>query len=114
MMRALGVPSEGGLKWTEMVVVQKRGSVFQAEHAAESNNGACANGFTGSPAAGWPCMSDSTCSGSSYTGHGRGMCQWGTQRWASSHGKSWVWIVNHYNNNNGNPSGARSAYLGNH
>lgn len=98
---------------TASVVVQKSGAVFRSEYAAENNGNACANGYTGDPAASWPCMADSTCKGSTFNGHGRGMCQWGSQRWATS-GKDWVWILNHYYNNNGSPSGARSATIGNH
>ena len=37
-----------------------------------------------------------TCSGESKYGHGRGMCQWGSSRWAKSHGKGYNWIVHHY------------------
>jgi Stage II sporulation protein len=35
------------------------------------------------------------CAGQSVNGHGHGMCQWGSQRWAQ-HGKSYDWIVAHY------------------
>ena len=43
-------------------------------------------------------------------GHGRGMCQWGTQR-AALQGQLWSSIEDHYYNNNGNPSGLRSAFM---
>ena len=36
-----------------------------------------------------------TCAGKKKYGHGRGMCQWGSQRWALK-GKSYSWIVSHY------------------
>jgi len=85
---------------------------FKAEYAAENNKNSCADGFIGSPnqdpVKNWPCMSDAVDAGKPFHGHGRGMCQWGTQRWAIQ-GKDYVWIVNHYYNNNGNPSGARSG-----
>ncbi len=46
-------------------------------------------------------MSDIVDAGQTFNGHGRGMCQWGTQRWSINQGKDFVWIVNHYYNNNG-------------
>jgi hypothetical protein len=39
------------------------------------------------------------------------MCQWGTQRWAANQGRNFVWIVDHYYNDNGRPAGARSGVL---
>jgi hypothetical protein len=39
------------------------------------------------------------------------MCQWGTQRWATRLGREYVWIVDHYYNDNGRPSGRRSGRL---
>jgi hypothetical protein len=84
---------------------------FFAEYAAENNDNFCANGFTGSPSFNWPCMSDSVDAGAAFNGHGRGECQWGTQRWSANQGMGYVWITNHYYNDNGNPSGARSGIL---
>jgi hypothetical protein len=84
---------------------------FFAEYAAENNDSACADGFTGSPSANWSCMSDSVDAGQTFNGHGRGMCQWGTQRWAINQARDYLWIVNHYYNNKGSPSGARSGVL---
>jgi hypothetical protein len=49
--------------------------------------------------------------GTTFNGHGRGECQWGTQRWAASQGRDYVWITNHYYNDDGDPSGARSGIL---
>jgi hypothetical protein len=82
-----------------------------AEYAAENNDNFCADGFTGSPSMNWPCMSDAVDAGSAFNGHGRGECQWGTQRWSANQGKDYVWITNHYYNDNGNPSGARNGIL---
>jgi hypothetical protein len=97
---------------TGMIVTNSTGTgPFFAEYAAENNNNACADGFTGSPGANWPCLSDPVDAGQTFNGHGRGMCQWGTQRWAVNQGRDYVWIVNHYYNNNGSPSGARSGVL---
>ena len=36
------------------------------------------------------------CTGRERRGHGRGMCQWGTQRWATERGQNYVWMVEHY------------------
>lgn len=36
------------------------------------------------------------CSGRARNGHGRGMCQWGTQRWATQRNQNYVWMVEHY------------------
>jgi peptidoglycan hydrolase-like amidase len=65
------------------IVVDPRGDVILAEYSAE-NGDPTADGIR-----------DSTCAGMRVDGHGRGMCQWGTQRWAVQ-GKSYQWIVGHY------------------
>lgn len=96
---------------TGSIVVDSTGNnPFFAEYAAENNDSACPDGFTGNNST-WPCMSDAVDAGQTFNGHGRGMCQWGTQRWSVNQGKDFVWIVNHYYNNNGNPSGLRAGYL---
>ena len=95
-----------------MIVVDSTGNnPFFAEYAAENNDNFCADGFTGSPSFNWSCMSDSVDAGQAFNGHGRGMCQWGTQRWSVNQAKDYLWIVDHYYNNNGLPSGARSGIL---
>jgi hypothetical protein len=95
-----------------IIVVNSAGTEpLFAEYAAEDNNNYCADGFTGSPADNWPCLDDFVDAGTTFNGHGRGMCQWGTQRWAVNQARDWMWIVNHYYNDNGNPSGARSGVL---
>jgi peptidoglycan hydrolase-like amidase len=92
---------------TRGAVLVRNGEIFRSEYSAELNNlqGArsctnidrtCGDGFAGSPAAQWPCLPDPLCTGDSCFGHGRGMCQWGTQRWATIYGYGWRWIVNHY------------------
>jgi hypothetical protein len=97
---------------TGMIVTDSSGNnPFFAEYAAENNDSACADGFTGSPSTSWSCMSDSVDAGQTFNGHGRGMCQWGTQRWAVNQARDYLWIVDHYYNNNGSPSGARSGVL---
>ena len=80
------------------------------EYSAENNqlNMPCGDGFT-APTGG--CLADPVCSGEPENGHGRGMCQSGSVRWAtgfkipnhqfdgSTNGfarQDWVWILNHY------------------
>lgn len=105
---------------TGYVVVQN-GEIFRAEYSAELNNlrGArsctnidqslvCGDGSAGSPPAFWPCLPDPVCTGSSCFGHGRGMCQWGTERWARNQSRDWRWIVKHYYSGGG---GLRSSVL---
>lgn len=110
---------------TAGILLQRSGSIFRSEYSAENNSWddpndglsctnsdlSCGNGYAGSPATSWPCLSDSPCTNYGCFGHGRGMCQWGTQRWANNNSKLWKWIVNHYYNNEGNGSGLRTAYM---
>lgn len=103
--------TDNAVDFTSGEVLVKSGATFRSEYAAENNNGPCTDGHTGDPANNWPCMPDTVCQGTSFAGHGRGMCQWGSQRHAVD-GKSYTWILNHYYNDNGNPSGARSANIG--
>ena len=77
-------------------------------------------------------ISDPPCAGKTRFGHGRGTCQWGSQRWATQ-SKSHTWIVEHYypgasvvtvgpggpasiivdsNNANNNPAAAKAEYAG--
>ena len=71
----------------------------RSEYSAENNYGGtsynCSNGKAGGSGA-YACHSDNICSGKTPAGHGRGMCQWGSQRWATNSGKSYTWIINHY------------------
>lgn len=110
---------------TAGILLQRSGSVFRSEYSAENNSWddpndgktcsnsdlSCGDGYAGSPSASWPCLSDNPCIGYGCYGHGRGMCQWGTQRWAYYQGQLWKWIVNHYYNDNGSGSGLRTAYM---
>lgn len=79
------------------IIIRSGDAVF-AEYSAENAN----------PTA--DAVDDPTCEGETQFGHGRGMCQWGTQRWATgacatapcdlgAHGsepKDHVWMVEHY------------------
>lgn len=71
----------------------------RAEYSAENNYGGtsynCSDGFAGGSGA-YACHTDNICSGKTPAGHGRGMCQWGSQRWATNSGKNYTWIINHY------------------
>ena len=108
-------------------------SVFFAEYASNTTGfDTCANGQTGNPnylhaggAGPWPCMLDPIAAGSTGSGHGRGMSQWGTQYWArgtSYNGtlsvkRLWQCIVDHYYNANSNsitvdPTGTGSPGVG--
>ncbi len=76
------------------------GPIARSEYAAETNNFGCGDGFSGCTTCGtpsWPCISDPVCAGKAAFGHWRGMCQWGSQRWAQS-GRDYTWILNHYYN----------------
>lgn len=86
--------------------------VVQSEYSAENNNKGCGNGYSGTGSA-WPCIYDPVCLNNTPNGHGRGLCQWGTVRWATgtlvttsspcslgaahTYGtKTWAQILTHY------------------
>ncbi|HLV41844.1 MAG TPA: T9SS type A sorting domain-containing protein [Brumimicrobium sp.] len=79
------------------ILVKNGTRPVRSEYSAENNWGGrvhnCRNGFAGGSGA-YSCFSDNICSGQTANGHGRGMCQWGSQRWANT--KSYTWIINHY------------------
>jgi hypothetical protein len=87
------------------------GTPFRSEFSSENNMGPpCRTDcFTGRSGSG-PCLNDPPCCGFPLNGHGRGMCQFGTQRWAigaarTGGAKSYVWISEHYYPNNPGYSG---------
>lgn len=41
-------------------------------------------------------VSEPLCTGEARYGHGRGLCQWGSQRWSSQEGYDHRWIIEHY------------------
>ncbi|MFA0961571.1 T9SS type A sorting domain-containing protein [Roseivirga sp. BDSF3-8] len=82
--------------YTAGIMVEKNNSFFFAEYSSENNNSGCGNGYAGTGSS-WPCIYDPLCSGRASFGHGRGMCQFGTQFW-SQDGKDFAWICNHYYN----------------
>lgn len=79
------------------VLVTGANTIAFIEYAAETNNSInCGDGYSGD-IANWPCISDAPCVGSTFSGHHRGMCQWGSHRWAQQ-GKTYTWILDHYYN----------------
>jgi hypothetical protein len=114
--------TDAAIARTPGIVLTRNGSeAASAEYSAENNSWddpgdglacsnndlSCGNGFAGSPANGWPCLADAVGTGHGCFGHGRGMSQWGTQRWAiDASARRWPWIVDHYYNDNANANGA--------
>ena len=95
-------------------ILTNSGGVVRSEYSAENNNKGCGNGYSGTGSS-WPCIYDPVCLNAAPNGHGRGLCQWGTVRWATgtlvaasspcsmgtphSYGsKTWQQILNHYYN----------------
>lgn len=68
---------------TASTFVMKNGVPVFAEYSAENGHPTA----TG--------ISDPPCSGKARFGHGRGTCQWGSQRWALQ-SKGHAWILQHY------------------
>jgi hypothetical protein len=95
------------------------------EYSAENNNSGCGDGYSGTGGtgfkglpcsatsySGWPCIKDDINRGKEQFGHGRGLSQWGSQRWASQRGKSYQWILDHYYNPGGIVRGGGTAVGG--
>ncbi len=98
---------------TRYVLLNSAGNIARSEYSAENNNAGCGDGFSGTGGS-WPCIADPVCTGFALNGHGRGMCQWGSARWATGrrlsssqactssaplHGygtKNWQQILSHY------------------
>ncbi len=98
---------------TRYVLLTSSGNLARSEYSAENNNAGCGDGFSGTGSS-WPCISDPVCTGFALNGHGRGLCQWGSARWATGrrlsssqactssaplHGygtKNWQQILSHY------------------
>ncbi len=77
------------------------GAIAFSEYSAENNclnspDCNCGDGYSGN-GTDWPCIPDPVCAGHDRFGHGRGMCQWGSQRWAQQ-GKTYDSIADHYYN----------------
>ncbi|MCI0717225.1 MAG: T9SS type A sorting domain-containing protein [Chlorobi bacterium] len=93
-------------------ILTNSSGVVRSEYSAENNNKGCGNGYSGTGSS-WPCIYDPVCTNATPNGHGRGLCQWGTVRWATgslvttsspcsmgnlhSYGtKTWQQILTHY------------------
>jgi hypothetical protein len=109
-----------------LMLTRSGSEAASAEYSAENNSWddpgdglscsntdlSCGDGYAGSPATGWPCLADAVGAGHGCFGHGRGMSQWGTQRWAiDASARRWPWIVDHYFNDNGAGTGQRTAQM---
>lgn len=78
------------------VMVDSNNKAALTEYAAENNSLGlpCGDGYT-APYGG--CLYDPLCAGKARDGHGRGMCQRGSNRWATnSSPHEWTWILQHY------------------
>ena len=110
------------------VMIDGNGNVPRSEYSAENNNAGCGDGFCGTGTATAPCISDPICAGQTLFGHGRGMCQYGTIRWANgtviarsvpcssgpAHGsgtKTWQEIIDHYYPNYTLTQGASASLI---
>jgi hypothetical protein len=81
------------------MMVSSSGNIVKCEYSAENNGKASCGttGFTGDGVAPWTCKSDAVCAGQATSGHGRGMCQWGSKRWGDpAQNKSYTWILDNY------------------
>lgn len=110
---------------TAGIMLERNAAIFRAEYSAENNawddpddglacsnvDLSCGDGQVGSPSANWTCLADVVASGHGCFGHGRGMSQWGSQRWAQNEGQRWPWIVNHYYNAHGSGGGLRTSIV---
>ena len=81
------------------VLVNASGNIPSTEYSAENNSldKDCGDGFT-APTGG--CLYDPVCVGHARSGHGRGMCQRGSNRWDTGAtgfpAHDWLWIIKHY------------------
>jgi hypothetical protein len=76
--------TDNAVEATAGAFVMRAGALVFAEYSAENGN-PTAHG-----------VSEPVCAGKTRNGHGRGTCQWGSQRWASQQNKSHTWIMEHY------------------
>lgn len=83
-----------------LYLVNSSNNIQRAEYSAENNDSTgadgCGNCYISNKPSDGICLSDNVCCGTTKNGHGRGMCQWGSQRWAANRGMSYTWILSHY------------------
>ncbi len=65
------------------VMIDGASNIPRSEYSAENNDAGCGDGFAGTGTSTAPCISDPVCVGQTTFGHGRGLCQYGTIRWAA-------------------------------
>jgi hypothetical protein len=94
--------SDNAVNYTANWVLLSGGSIASTEYSAENNSQAfsCGDGFTEPNTTGPVCIYDPVCTGKTRSGHGRGMCQWGSDRWSIGTlgypRRDWQWILRHY------------------
>lgn len=71
-----------GVDQSSGYVLLNGSAIARSEYSAENNNNGCGDGFAGTGTS-WPCIADPVCAGFADNGHGRGLCQWGSARWAT-------------------------------
>jgi len=69
---------------TAGMYIMKDGEIVFAEYSAENSDPTKFG------------VDEPHCTGRAQFGHGRGTCQWGTQRWAKNDGRTFDWIAAHY------------------
>jgi MYXO-CTERM domain-containing protein len=69
---------------TQGQAILKDGALLMSEYSAE-NGDPTADG-----------IKEPYCTGQARNGHGRGLCQWGTQRWATIEHRDALWMLAHY------------------
>ncbi len=91
-------PGDDAVDATAGMVVVRDEAIISTEYSAENTDPTAFD------------VADPTCTGTTLFGHGRGMCQWGTERWATGvcanppcdfgafgpEAKSYTWMVEHY------------------
>ena len=93
---------DNAVNYTANWVMISGGSIAETFYSSENNDsssGYCGDGFAGSSSYGTPCIYDPCCAGTTRSGHGAGMCQWGSYRWSMGwlgglgHPlRDWTWI----------------------
>jgi hypothetical protein len=92
--------TDAAIDFTEnCVMIDSNEKIVSTEYASENNSldKPCGDGYT-APIGG--CLYDPICAGKTRDGHGRGMCQRGSNRWANGDNgfpaHDWTWILQHY------------------
>jgi hypothetical protein len=91
--------TDTAVSFTDNWVVLSGTAIPSTEYSAQNNSlgFSCGDGWT-QPTGG--CIFDPVCAGKTRSGHGRGMCQWGTYYWSIGTAgyplRDWKWIVQHY------------------